>query len=164
MRRLINWFSRLDMNVILVCHEKEEYGLNAKNEREVIGYTYDCWDRLEYELDLVIRIEKQGPRRTMRVRKSRISSFEEGRVYDWNYNNFATMYGEDTIQREVESIKLATGEQVHEILRLIDLMKVSSEDTARWLTKANAESFDELSMDQASKTLEFLNSKLRGAA
>ena len=46
-RRLLAWFSKLDMNVILICHQKSQW----KDGKEV-GVTFDGWDKLEYELHL----------------------------------------------------------------------------------------------------------------
>ena len=70
------------MNVILIAHEKELWGLNDKNQREVIGKTFDCWDKLEYELDLALRISKIGTGETAKryanIGKSRLPSFAEG--------------------------------------------------------------------------------------
>lgn len=164
MRRMVNWTSRIDMNVIFVAHAKDEYGLAANGQREAVGTTYDGWDKLEYELELALHIEKAGPRRTMKVRKSRIAAFEEGRVYEWSYDSFAKLYGRDTIERDVKQVVLASPEQVAEIMRYVDLMKIPQEETERWLTKAGADNFAEFSMEQAAKTLAFLNARLEGRA
>ena len=53
MRQLVAWLPRLNMNVILIAGETAEWGL-VNGERAQIGTTFDCWPRLEYELDLAI--------------------------------------------------------------------------------------------------------------
>ena len=83
-RRLIRWLDRLDMNVILICHEKPLW-----KGGEQIGETYDGWDKLEYELDLTLQIVRQGPKRTAQVRKSRLEAFPDGAHFDWSYADFA---------------------------------------------------------------------------
>ncbi len=54
MRQLVIWLERLDMNVILIAHEKAEWGVNEKGERSEVGATFDAWEKLEYELHLAL--------------------------------------------------------------------------------------------------------------
>lgn len=75
MRRIINWISRIDMNVILICHEKNEWGLNGSGERVEIGSTFDCWEKLGYELDLSLEILKAGPARKQKLKNQDWKNF-----------------------------------------------------------------------------------------
>lgn len=161
MRRLINWVAKLDMNIIFIAHAKEEWTL-VGGQREVTGMTFDAWEKLDFELDLALLIEKAGPRRTMRVRKSRIETFEEGKVYEWSYTKFSELFGTDEIERDVEQIVLASKETTSEIRRLVGLMKISEEEVEKWCAKAGADSFDEFTEEQAGKTLAFLESRMKG--
>ncbi len=161
MRQIVRWIDRVDMNVILVAHAKAEYGMvGGKNEQ--IGYTFDAWEKLEYELELALQIEKVGPKRTMRVRKSRVKEFEEGKVYEWSYDSFAKLYGREAIEGETQVVTLATAQQVTEIRRLIELMKVSDEDQKKALDKRGAETYEDLSEADAADMLENLNRKVAG--
>ena len=65
-RRWLRWFEKLDMNVILICHQRDRY-----QDGKLTGVTFDGWDKLEYDLHLCLNITKQGASRKARVVKSR---------------------------------------------------------------------------------------------
>jgi len=160
MRRLVAWVNRLDMNVLFIAHSKSEWGIDSKGERSEIGQTFDCWDKLEYELHLALEIIKQGPQRSARVRKSRLTGFPDGELFNWSYQEFANRYGKDIIEGEVVSIKLATPEQVAEIERLLALVKIESVTVDKWKAKAGAETFAEFNADQAAAVIASLNKQI----
>lgn len=144
MRQLINWLARLDMNVILIAHEKPEWGQNGKGERVEIGSTFDAWDKLEYELDLALNIIKTGPSRTAKVRKSRLLAFPDGSSFPWAYTEFASRYGTEVIEREGKQVTLATEAQLKEFKLLLDVVKIDEGQEEKWLKKANVESFEDM--------------------
>ncbi len=161
MRRLIAAVHRLDMNVIFVAHEKAEWGADAKGDRVEIGKMADTYDKLIYELDLALQISKRGPSRKATVKKSRMIGFPEADSFDLDYPLFAERYGKDIIEKETVPVALASPEQVEEIKRLVDLLKIEKETTEKWLEKANAESFSEFNTDQAAKVIENLQKKIK---
>ncbi len=59
MKELLNLLIRLDMNVIITSHAKNEYGQNMS----VLGQTFDCYKKLDYLFDLVFEIQKRGKER-----------------------------------------------------------------------------------------------------
>jgi len=161
MRRMISWAMRLDMNVLFVAHETNEWGLNPKSgQREEIGKLPDIFDKLIYELDLTLHLQKRGPQRIAIVRKSRLMGFPEGETFPLEYTEFAARYGKDFIEAESKPIVLASAEQVAEITRLLDVVKLADGEFEKLLTKANAESISELNEEQATKTLAWLNKKI----
>jgi hypothetical protein len=160
MRRLIAWTSRLDMNVLFIAHSKPEWGVDSKGERSEIGQTFDCWDKLEYELHLALEIYKQGPTRKAKVRKSRLQGFPDASAFEWGFTEFASRYGADIIGKTPVQVVLATAEQVAEIERLLSIVKVDEADIEKWKTKAGAESFSEFTTAQAAGILTLLNKKL----
>lgn len=161
MRRLVNWIQRLDMNVLFEAHEATEWGINPKTEnREEIGNQPDVWDKLIYELDLTLRLERRGNSRVAVVRKSRLTGFPEGDTFPLEYAEFGTRYGKDFIEAAVTSIVLASPEQVAEIKRILELVKVDDDFTEKTLKKAQAESWGELTTDQAGKVIAFLKKKI----
>jgi hypothetical protein len=161
MRRMISWAMKLDMNVLFVAHETNEWGLNPKSgQREEIGKLPDIFDKLIYELDLTLHVQKRGPQRVAIVRKSRLTGFPEGDTFPLEYAEFATRYGKDFIEAESKPIVLATPEQVAEITRLLDVVKLADGEFEKLLTKADAESIAELNSEQAAKTLTWLNKKI----
>lgn len=161
MRRMISWAMRLDMNVLFVAHETNEWGLNPKSgQREEIGKLPDIFDKLIYELDLTLHLQKRGPQRIAIVRKSRLLGFPEADTFPLEYTEFATRYGKDFIEAESKPIVLASAEQVAEITRLLDVVKLADGEFEKLLTKANAENIQELNEDQAAKTLAWLTKKI----
>jgi len=96
---MVKWLNRLDMTAVLIAQQKELWGLNDQKQREMIGYTYDCQDKLEYELHLTLRIARIGDSSYAYVGKSRLPSFKTGDSFDWTYPNFAERYGRDVIER-----------------------------------------------------------------
>lgn len=160
MRRLVAWVNRLDMNVLFIAHSRSEWGVDAKGERSEIGQTFDCWDKLEYELHLALEIYKQGPARKARIRKSRLTGFPDAEVFDWSYATFATRYGKDIIEKAATTLTLATSEQVSEINRLLETVKIDPADVEKWKTKAGAETFSEFTTEQASGIIVLLTKKL----
>jgi len=160
MRRLVNWIHRLDMNVVAICHEAAEWGVDAKGDRVEIGKTFDCWPKIEYELDLAFQVTKQGSSRYGVVRKSRLLGFPDRERFPLSYEEFALRYGKDVIEKAVVAITLATPEQVAEIERLASVIKLPDEDKQKWLTKASASEWNELSTEQANKVIAALNAKI----
>ncbi len=158
-RRLVNWLSRLDMNVILIAHEKPEWGVNAKGDRVEIGSTFDCWDKLEYELHLCLNIIKAGPARNAKIRKSRLLGFPDGEIFKWSYKDFAEKFGKDTIEKEGKTVVLATPEQISEIKKLISVIKLPDDQLDKWLKAANAETLEEVEQCKAQKIIDHIISK-----
>lgn len=161
MRRLVNAISKLDMNVLLIAHEKAEWGTDDKGNRVEVGKVPDCWDKLIYELDLAFQAQKRGPSRVSVTRKSRLQGFPEAESFPLDFDEFSKRYGKDIIEKEAKPIVLASAEQVEEIKRLVELLKIDSGTIEKWLEKANAENFAEFNTDQANKVIESLKSKIK---
>lgn len=159
MRQLVALLTRLDMNVLLISHEKDEY-TGEGGAREVTGKTFDCWDRLEYELHLCLHIRKQGSNRVARVRKSRLLEFPDASILPWSYDEFANRYGRETLERESSPVILASAEQVSEIEELLRLINIPETTVEKWLTKANASHFAEMDTDTIAKCIAFVREKL----
>jgi hypothetical protein len=160
MRHLIKLLMRLDMNVIITSHAKNEYGDNLK----VLGQTFDCYKKLDYLFDLVFEIQKRGKERVGVVKKSRIESFGDGEQFPFNYDTVAEKYGRHILERDAKKEVLASAEQVAEIKRLIELLKITEDEYQKWLDKASAETFDEMQEEQIAKCINFLQTKIKGAA
>ena len=122
----------------------------------------DVWDKLPYELDLVLQVQKRGNSRIAIVKKSRLVGFPDMDTFPLEYAEFAARYGKDFIEAEVKPIVLATPEQVAEIKRILELVRIDGATVEKLLSKANAESWEELETDQAAATINWLNNKLKG--
>jgi hypothetical protein len=160
MRQLISWLMRVDMNVILIAHQKDEYGLNNKKEKVVIGEIFDCWDRLEYELDLCLHVKKAGNSRIASVRKTRLASFPDGSSFPWSYNDFADRYGKEVIEQSQLPIKLATLEQIAEVKRLLTFVRMSDGWESKMFAAAEVSSWEDMDEEKIALTISMLKNRL----
>lgn len=160
MRRLIAKLDRLDMNVLLIAHERAEWGQNGKGERVEIGKTFDGWDKLEYELHLALNIVKRGDSRIALVRKSRLAAFPQGSNFPWSFSEFANRYGEGVMRAASVPIVLATIEQVSEAEKLLAAVKMEDGWIEKVLAKANAEMLAELTADQITAIIEMMKKRI----
>jgi hypothetical protein len=158
-RRLIRWLDRIDMNVILICHERALW-----KDGEQVGVTYDGWDKLEYELDLTLNIQRRGEKRVAVVRKSRLVEFPDKSTFDWSYQEFASRYGKDVLEGNSRTIDLATSEQVAALNQLVKVVRVDQDVIDKWLAKANADSFEEMDTSTIAKCIEYLTKQVRQPA
>jgi len=158
MKQLLNLLFRLDMNVIITSHSKNEYGQNLA----ILGQTFDCYKKLDYLFDLVFEIQKRGNNRIAIIKKSRIESLPDGDTFAFSYNEIANRYGRDVLERDAVAEKLASKEQIVELTRLIDLLKVPEETTQKWLDKAKAVNFVDMPNDAIQKCIDHLNKQIAG--
>jgi DNA polymerase III delta prime subunit len=155
-KRLGNLLLRLDMNVIVTSHQKNLYG----DAMKVVGKTYDGPKGLDYLFDLVFEVAKRGNERVGIVRKTRCEGFPEGDLFPFNYPEVAQRYGRDILERQAVVEQLASPEQVAELESLLSERRNGDELRDKWLTKAMAESLNELPAEAAAKCIAFL----KGAA
>lgn len=127
LRRTIRWFEQLDMNVILIAHEKPLW----KDGKEV-GATFDAWDKLEYELHLSLRITAGGNNRNATVCKSRLQEFKTDSMFPWSYAEFADKYGRSIIEADTIPAKLASAEQIDAYTKLLATVKVDEKIIEKW--------------------------------
>lgn len=139
MATLMRWIERIDMNVVLIAHEK---ALWFKGEQ--IGVTFDGAEKLDYEIDLCLNIIKMGESRKAFVKKSRLLEFPDASSFPWSYEDFSVKYGKQVIEGQVTQIVLATPEHLAELNTLLELVKLPDGETDKWLKKANADSFAEM--------------------
>ena len=148
MRPLLQWIDRLDMNVIFVAHERPVW-----EKGEQIGFTFDCWEKMDYDLHCVMRIIKQGDSRYMIPTKSRLKNFSEMERIPWDYKEFQkryeTEFGKGVISRESMIIELACKESIAKLSRLIGILNISEDEQGKWFKKAKVEKLEDLSEQQA---------------
>lgn len=163
-RRLLSVLNKVDMNVILICHELDQWGQGADGKQTVVGQTYDGWNKLEYELDLVLQIQRRGPRRVALVKKTRLAGFEEGASFDWCYDLFAERYGRETIEGAVEAIAFASPEQVRQLTQHLEVIRVESDTIDKWLAKSGATQFSEMTQEQIGGCIRWCESRIPALA
>jgi RecA-family ATPase len=161
MRRLIKAVERLDMNVVFIAHSKSEWGLDKNGVRSEIGKIPDAHEKLIYELDLALNVTKKGDTRFAFVKKSRILAFPDSDTFLVTFDEFSERYGKEVIQKKGALLQLAAPEQVSEITRLVELLKIDQDTVNKWLDKANAETIYEFTSVQAGKIIEQLKLKIK---
>lgn len=154
-RKLINWITRIDMNVILVCHQKELY-----EGGENVGVTFDGWDKLDYELHLCLHVKEQGPSRIATPTKSRLKDFIKGQPFPFSYEEFAKRFGKDKIEAETQLIELASPAQLEELKELLTVFRLSSEEQQKCFDKEKVETWSEMSTDSIAKYIGHIKGKL----
>jgi DNA polymerase III delta prime subunit len=156
MKHLCNLLLRLDMNVIITTHAKNEYGTNLS----VLGQTYDCYKKLDYIFDLVFEIQKRGTDRVGVVKKTRVKTFADNESFPFSYEDIAEKYGKDCLEKDAVAEVLASEEQINEINRLIELLKVDDETVKKWLKKAESDTFEEMNSNIIEKCIKALKDKI----
>ncbi len=159
-KHLLNLLLRLDMNIIITSHAKKVWGAGMVD----LGETFDCYGKLDYLLDLVFYIQKRGKERVGVVKKTRIEAFPEGDTFPFNYEEIAGRYGRDVLERAARIETLASADQVFELRRLVELLKVPEDTVDKWLDKAQADRFEEMPADAAGKCIEYLTKQIKGNA
>jgi hypothetical protein len=157
-KHLINLLLRLDMNVVITSHSKNEYG----SKLEVIGTTFDCYKKLDYIFDLILEVQKRGKERMALIKGTRLVEFEENTIFPCSYKEFSTRYSVEALEREAEAQVLATQDEVVECLRLIDLLKIQSDVYQKWLDKSGSETFQEMPKESINKCIEYMKSRIKG--
>jgi len=151
----MNLLIRLDMNVIITSHSKNEYG----NNLTVLGQTFDCYKKLDYLFDLVFEIQKRGDQRVGIIKKSRVESFPDGETFPFSYEEISKRYGKDILEKNAVAEVLASKEQIDRLKELVDLFKEPEETVQKWFDKANAKDYSELSETIIKKLISHMENK-----
>lgn len=155
-RQLLSWIEKLDMNIILICHEKGKWERDGKSVISV-GTTFDGYDKMEYDLDLWLEILIQGDKRHIIVRKSRIDSLPTGGVFPCIYKELSDKFGEETLFRAPSVYEVATSEEVSKIKELVELMKTPEGWEDKCFQKAGVVCWEDMGRDMVRKSIEYLS-------
>lgn len=150
----------LDMNIIVTSHQKDVYGGNFSK----IGTTFDSMRGDDYLFDLVFQVERKNGDLMAHTIKERadMGKAKFPREFIWSYDNFKKFYGAEIIEKEATPVIMATEEQITRANKLIEVVKVDDETVNKWLAKADVDSFDEMTGEQITKVIEFLEKKVEG--
>jgi hypothetical protein len=157
-RQLIRWLDKLDMNVILICHKLDQWGGQGK-DRQIVGTTFDGYDKLAYELDLLVEAVKVGHDRKFMVKASRIMQMPEGLIADLNFSVFAEAFGIAKLTKDQTVYVKATAEQVGQMREIIKRENLSEEKISKWLQTMNCESTFEIPSERAQAFIEVHSKK-----
>ena len=147
----------LDMNVICTSHQKDVYGAGFLKT----GVTFDSMKGDDYLFDLVFRVERRD--------KDLVACKVKERAEIGKRNSRRSLYGLTRISLNITVRKLskrgvpivmATPEQVATITKLVEIVKVEDEVLTKWFAKADVDEWSEMSGEQITKCIEFLNKKI----
>jgi hypothetical protein len=148
----------LDMNVIVTSHQKDVYGAGMQK----LGVGPDSMKGDLYFFDYVFQLDLVGGKRIARTIKERAeigeSKFPE--TFEWSYPNFEKFYGGEVLKKASTPVVMASPEQVAEIQHLLEVVKIDPEEVSRWFTKADVDSFDEMTSDTIQKCITFVSKKI----
>jgi len=156
MKRLANLIMSLDMNVVVTAHAKPEYGQNLAK----IGYTFDGWKQLDYWFDLVVELGKRGKKRFAKVVKTRLDSFPDEDVFEWNYDAIKRRYDVNVLEKEASQVRLASPEQVKEIKDLLGIVRLPEGTVDKWFAKAGVDLWEDMPAEVVQKCIEYVKGRL----
>lgn len=153
--------SRLDMNVIVLAHEKVKY-----QDGKEIGTVYDVTDKMAYSLGSVWNLKLQGKSRKLYVKKSRYENMKSGETLDFDngYEVIKGIFGEEIFKRKAETKELCTTEQVTEFNRLVQTLHISDERVNKLLTASNAMTLNEIEKAHMTDLIEKLKKQITDQA
>lgn len=155
MNKLIRLLIKVDMNVIITSHSKTLYGQNMT----VIGETFDCFKKLDYLFDLVFEIQKKGKVREAVIKKTRIATFPETDRFAFSYDEIAKRYGREILEKDAESQKLTTPEQIKTVQEYVKMFRVNQETIERYFKKGDATTWDEMKYSDMECIIKHFQSK-----
>jgi hypothetical protein len=162
-RQLMLAIERLDMNVVLVCHQKEKWAKDG-DKLFSMGPTFDGFDKLEYDLDLCLHIQPADRSAVAVVTKTRLEHFPRWSEFPWSFAEFEKRAGANVMLRPPKPFVVATPEQVAEVTRLLDSVKVSEDWGEKCLAKAGVERWEEMDGDTIAKCIKYLGDVAAGKA
>lgn len=159
-KHLLNLLLRLDMNVIITSHSKTKWEKSGDSFKEA-GATFDCYSKLDYLFDLVFEVQQRSKdSRVGIVRKTRVEGFPLGEVFPFSYEEIATRYGRDVLEKTAETVKLIGKDRLARVMQLIEALHVEPATSEKWLDKAGCDTLAELSEEQGEKVIAMLESKI----
>lgn len=160
MRQIINWVSKIDLNVVFVAHAKPTWVLEKQGPA-----TFDCFEKLAYELDLWLEAVKRGPNRIAIVRKSRLVQFEESKNFTLDFTEFKKRYeaefGAGVMDATAKPIVLATAEQLTEARGIVAALQLTPDDVAKALEKRGVTQWEDLEQSSILEMIDNLKKRAK---
>lgn len=148
-----------DFNLVATAHLKNEY-----RNKKVVGDTEDASKNIGGDFHIRLHLESAIPgtypaqANVMKWRRDPEDS--RGQVppsFAFTMENFLKIHG-FSMEGTRHEVAMANPEQVAELERLIEIVKLPEGTTEKWLTKAKAESWSELSEETIAKCIDHLRS------
>jgi hypothetical protein len=155
-RKIRDYCRVLDCGLFCTAHMKGTY-----EDGKEVGKEIDGAKNLEADFPIVLYLMGKGGAypSTARVKKWRRDP-EDARgllptTFPFTWEEFKKVFGMG-IDRERTPVIVASVEQVSELKRLVDVVKLPEGQVEKWLTKASVETIDELPAELAAKCIEYV--------
>lgn len=155
-KQLILALNQLDMTSILICHEVPEY----KDDKQV-GSTFDAWNKMKYELDLVLQILPHGKVPNARVVKTRYEQLKKAEILPWSYDSICEKFGSELINAEPKPRDMATPDQVKEAEHWLNESLMSPATVSKWLEAGGTNQWAGLETGQIAKCIDSMKRKAK---
>lgn len=158
-KSIMRMLLQCDLNVILTAHQKDLYGEGMKK----VGLGSDSMRGDEHIFDYVFQLTKDAKDKRIAITKKERAEIGKNKFpseFEWSYANFLIYYGKDAIERPSTPVPLASPEQVAEVKRLLSIVKIEDDWVEKVFTKADVDSWEEMTEEQLGKSLDFLSKKL----
>ena len=143
-----------DFNLICTAHQKAKYEAN-----QIVGQTTDASKNIEADMSIVIYLHKPAnnqPPSLARVQKWRRDPEDDRGLVPGTFlftmDEFLKIHGL-TMDGKRHEVSMAKPEQIAELTRLLEIVKLPEGVTDKWLSKAKAESWAELTEETIVKCL-----------
>lgn len=131
-KHLTSLLARLDMNVVVTAHHKNQYG----DGMTLLGKTFDGPKNLDYLFDLVMEIQIRGDERWAVPVKSRIERLKQGEPFKFSYEAVAERYGSEILERQSKPEELVSAETLMVWESLLGKMGPREQDFRRKILNA----------------------------
>ena len=98
------------------------------------------------------------------VRKTRLEQFPDGETFEWSFDALAERWGAERLGREAARIEMASPEQVDALARKVKALNLPEDTIDKWLKKAEAETFSEMTAEVIQKCIDYCDARLAEAA
>jgi len=154
-KEILRKLMALDMHVVAVARQKLLYPEEGKGGSPVA--VPDAEKSLPYYFDVELHLERLAEKYTATVRKDRTNKLPPG--FDTDFSVIATTFGLDRLNRKAEPAKLASTEQVKQIMDLVKSLNITEEVYRERLDAYGAQDTKELSEQNASIIINRLKAK-----
>lgn len=154
--KLMRMIDRLDMNVICITHEKDEYA-DGGFMQKTGDKTFDGEKSLEHYFDTVVHLQKTKDGKYLATQKKDRTGKLPDKTFEINYEIFAKAFGEESLNKESTPIALATELQVVTLQNYTATLKLKPEMVRQALAKYGVESWGELKEEIAEEIISKFN-------
>lgn len=151
MRRIFQLAFRLDMNVFITAHLKNDW-----KDQKIVGTTFDADQKIDYMFDLIIEVVRRGDKSYGIVRKTRVGGFKIDGEFPFEYNEIVNRYGREIFERESVPIALISEGTAKQIRELLDARKDGDDLLEKVLKKADIDVLEDATQEFGEKFIEVL--------